>query len=151
MVCADSCKTSLKLHYSGTPITTKYLFGYGSLTLSGPGFQLVRLQILIALAGVLQPREKIPRFGLIRFRSPLLTESHSLSFPLVTEMFHFTRFALPALLYSGRNDSELSLPGYPIRTCTGHCVFAAHRAFSQLITSFIACWHQGIHHVPFVA
>ena len=32
-------------------------------------------------------------FGLFRFRSPLLTESFSLSFPLVTEMFHFTRYS----------------------------------------------------------
>lgn len=43
---------------------------------------------------VLQPRrDKSPRFGLFRFRSPLLTESHSFSFPLLTEMFHFSRFA----------------------------------------------------------
>ncbi len=33
------------------------------------------------------------RFGLFRFRSPLLTESLLLSFPLVTEMFQFARFA----------------------------------------------------------
>ena len=32
-------------------------------------------------------------FGLVRFRSPLLTESRFLSFPLVTEMFQFARFA----------------------------------------------------------
>ena len=32
-------------------------------------------------------------FGLLPFRSPLLRESHSLSFPPVTEMFHFTGFA----------------------------------------------------------
>jgi hypothetical protein len=94
VVCADSRKTSLKLRYLGTPITNKQLFGYGSLTLCGPGFQLVRLQVLLALAEVLQPREKIPRFSLIRFRSPLLTESLSLSFPLVTEMFHFTRLRI---------------------------------------------------------
>ena len=31
--------------------------------------------------------------GLIQFRSPLLSESRLISFPLVTEMFHFTRFA----------------------------------------------------------
>jgi hypothetical protein len=141
VVCADSCKTSLKLHYSGTPITTKYLFGYGSLTLSGPGFQLVRLQVLIALAGVLQPREKIPRFGLIRFRSPLLTESHSLSFPLVTEMFHFTRLRI-------LSDKKQSFLGYPIRKSTSQSPFAARRGISQLSASFIAYWHQGIHHVP---
>ena len=35
--------------------------------------------------------------GLLRFRSPLLTESMSLSFPAGTEMFQFPAFALPAL------------------------------------------------------
>ena len=37
------------------------------------------------------------RFGLFPFRSPLLRESHLLSFPRVTEMFQFTRFPLPVL------------------------------------------------------
>ena len=44
--------------------------------------------------GVLQPRRQSLRFGLFRFRSPLLTESHSFSIPLVTEMFHFTRYCV---------------------------------------------------------
>ena len=35
-------------------------------------------------------------FGLFPFRSPLLRESSFLSFPQVTEMFHFT--CLPSLL-----------------------------------------------------
>ena len=39
-----------------------------------------------------QPRAEA-RFGLFRFRSPLLTESRFLFFPLVTKMFQFTRFA----------------------------------------------------------
>ena len=142
-----------KLHLhrvtQGLPRSAR-IFDYGPLTLYGAIFHSLHLIVALPHRGPTTPIASYG-FGLFRFRSPLLTESHSLSFPLVTEMFHFTRFALPALLYSGRNDSELSLPGYPIRTCTGHCVFAAHRAFSQLITSFIACWHQGIHHVLFVA
>ena len=32
-------------------------------------------------------------FALFPFRSPLLRESRLISFPLVTEMCHFTRFA----------------------------------------------------------
>ena len=40
-----------------------------------------------------QPRpNKFGWFRLFRFRSPLLTESHSFSFPGVTEMFHFAPF-----------------------------------------------------------
>ncbi len=45
---------------------------------------------------VSKPRSE-DRFGLFRFRSPLLTESRLLSFPLLTEMFQFSRFALTAL------------------------------------------------------
>jgi hypothetical protein len=36
-------------------------------------------------------------FGLFRFRSPLLTESMSLSFPAGNEMFQFPAFALQHL------------------------------------------------------
>ena len=44
------------------------------------------------------PREPKPsRFGLFRFRSPLLTESRLLSFPPGTEMVHFPGFASPCL------------------------------------------------------
>ena len=39
------------------------------------------------------PRGKPPRFGLFRFRSPLLTKSIFLSLPVVTEMFQFTTLA----------------------------------------------------------
>lgn len=42
----------------------------------------------------LQPLTGItqPRFSLIRFRSPLLTESLLFSLPVGTEMFHFPTF-----------------------------------------------------------
>ena len=39
------------------------------------------------------PNVLIHWFGLFPFRSPLLRESHSISFPLGTEMFHFPRLA----------------------------------------------------------
>ena len=43
---------------------------------------------------VLQPRKGKPfRFRLIRVRSPLLTESIFLSFPMGSEMFQFPTFA----------------------------------------------------------
>jgi hypothetical protein len=44
--------------------------------------------------GTLQPRPvETERFGLFRFRSPLLTESLLISFPPGTEMFQFPGFA----------------------------------------------------------
>jgi hypothetical protein len=42
----------------------------------------------------LQPRgDESPRFGLVRFRSPLLAESRLISFPPGTEIFHFPGWA----------------------------------------------------------
>ena len=55
-------------------------FPYGAVTRSGPPFQTVLLP-------------KIEATGLVRFRSPLLTESRLMSFPPATEMFQFAGFA----------------------------------------------------------
>ena len=46
--------------------------------------------------GARNPRTN-PGLGYLRFRSPLLTESMSFSFPVGTKMFQFPTFALPAL------------------------------------------------------
>jgi hypothetical protein len=80
----------------------------------------------------------------------------SLSFPPVTEMFHFTGYRVLFLTFPIQGASEkdgggLTPPGYPIRKSPDQSVCAAPRSLSQLITSFIACWHQGIHCVPFKA
>src|SRR4051812_20344163 len=57
------------------------------------------------------------RFGLFRFRSPLLTESLLFSLPVGTEMFHFPTFPLPALyIQAGVTRSPCSAQrGFPIR------------------------------------
>ena len=126
------------------------IFDYGPLTLYGAIFH--SLHLIVALPHRAPTTPPASRwFGLFRFRSPLLTESHSLSFPLVTEMFHFTRCRSDRTMNSCGCKGRLIPLGYPIRRCTGQSVFAAIRALSQLITSFIACWHQGIHYVLFVA
>src|SRR2546421_441142 len=62
---------------------------------------------------VLQPRpDESGRFGLFRFRSPLLTESLLLSFPPGNEMFQFPGLATPTLwiqvgLIRGSRDQHL--------------------------------------------
>ena len=76
--------------------------------------------------------------GIFRVRSPLLAESLLLSFPGVTEMFHFTPLAAQTLCVQVRADRALPLPGFPIRTSPGQSLLATHRGFSQLATSFIA-------------
>ncbi len=61
-------------------------------------------------------------FGLIRVRSPLLTESLLLSFPRVTEMVHFSRLASMELCVhstmTGHDPCRVSPFGHPrIRAC----------------------------------
>ena len=58
---------------------------------------------------------------LLRFRSPLLSQSRLMSFPRATEMFQFTRFAsLPYVFRQG----YLSV-GFPIRISSDHSSFAS--------------------------
>ena len=67
---------------------------------------------------VLQPRTRnLVRFRLIRFRSPLLTESRLISFPRGTEMFQFPRLAPLRVM-------QRTALGFPIRTSPGHRVLA---------------------------
>jgi hypothetical protein len=112
------------LGYSSRCVTH---FGYGAGTRSGPPFKTVRLYARITFA-VRQNNTKSPttpnmqplpgithtRFSLIRFRSPLLTESLLLSLPGGTEMFHFPPFPLPALyIQAGVTRYARALAGFP--------------------------------------
>ena len=83
--------------------------------------------------------KKIIKFRLVPFRSPLLRESLLLSFPLVTKMFQFTRFALSSLLYS-RSSSRSFL----IRVFSDQNLLPVPRNISLVATPFIASEHQGI-------
>ena len=126
------------------------VFDYGPVTLSGAIFHSLHLIVALPHRAPTTPPASW-WFGLFRFRSPLLTESLSLSFPPVTEMFHFTGFRDVHAMNSHELEQVLPRSGYPIRKSTGQSVFAALRCLSQLVTSFIAYWHQGIHDALFVA
>ena len=88
------------------------------------------------------------RFGLFRFRSPLLTESRLLSLPVGTEMFHFPTFPPHALCVqawvTGHDSCRVSPFGHPRITARS----AAPRGLSQPPTSFFGSWCQGIHRAP---
>ena len=69
-------------------------------------------------SGVLQPRrDESLRFALFHFRSPLLAESRLISFPLDTEMFHFSRSA--SCCYELTTGSASSSPGFPHSDTSG--------------------------------
>ena len=80
--------------------------------------------------------------GLVRFRSPLLSESRLISFPQGTEMFHFPWFASYTYVFSARYPLRM---GSPIQKSLDQSLFAAPQRLSQRITSFIASNRQGIH------
>src|SRR6185503_5874456 len=99
-----------------------------------------------------QPREdKSSRFRLFRFRSPLLTESLRFLFLRLLRCFTSPRFASPDYEFirsiTGGKTGWVVPFGDPRLITPG----AADRGLSQLTTSFIASWHQGIHHKPLVA
>ena len=73
--------------------------------------------------------------GLVRVRSPLLTESRLMSFPPGTEMFQFPGFASHLCI---QMTIPLEAVGFPIRKSTDQSLFAAPHGLSQRTTSFIA-------------
>jgi hypothetical protein len=115
---------------------------YGALTRSGAPFQALPV-----------PRREAA--GLVRVRSPLLTESHGsskgpllMSFPPANEMFQFAGFASPS--YGFRERYPASGVGCPIRRSRDQRLRASPPGFSQRAASFLASQCQGIHQMPFL-
>ena len=89
---------------------------------------------------VLQPHTYKAWFGLFRVRSPLLTESFSYFLLLrVLRCFSSPRFIPFGYMVFNH-------VGCPIRTSTGHRLFAPHHSLSQLIASFVFSESLGIPH-----
>ncbi len=162
MVLPDSHGIPRAPYYLGTHKRSHTHFGYGGNTLYAAPFKTLHL-----CARFITPRRHVStsnarpttptpqpltgitrnRFSLIRFRSPLLTESLLFSLPVGTEMFHFPTFPLHALYIQARvtpHDgcwvSPFGNPRITVRLSTP-------RGLSQIPTSFIGSWCQGIHHV----
>ncbi len=129
-------------------------FVYAPVTLFGATFQMASTINQIGNSTVAGPTTpdspKCNGFGLFRFRSPLLSESRFLSPPGGTEMVHFPPFARSRLCIQ-RDVPRFCLVGFPIRKSPDQRLCAAPRSLSQLATSFIACFCQGIHRAPLVA
>ncbi len=126
-------------------------FAYRAITFCGPFFQTARLSLRVLNAAPLPRRNSLRRFGLFRFRSPLLAESRLFSFPPGTEMFHFPGFA-PLRLFIQRRVRRHYPPWVsPFGHRRIKAWLAAPRRFSQLPASFFASCRLGILRVPLVA
>jgi hypothetical protein len=88
------------------------------------------------------------RFSLLRFRSPLLTESRLFSLPVGTEMFHFPTFPPHALCVQARVTPHDWCGVPPFGHPRINARLAAPRGLTQPPTSFIGSWCPGIHRVP---
>ena len=133
-------------------VVEEYLALEGGPPIFNPGFpspSLIHGLTSFRLQGFHLLRPRIPTRScfcwLIRFRSPLLTESRLLSFPVPTEMFQFSTFASYAYAFSARYPCGWVAPfGHP----RIEAWLPAPLGFSQVPASFIASRHQDIHHVP---
>ena len=140
----------------GDTIRRRRAFGYGAITLCGPAFNPVRLtRRFITPAGPARTRTHAPstpraqrlapvtraRFGLIRFRSPLLTEH-----PFLQVLRCFTSLRTPRANAVPAHDGRRVPPFGNPRI---KALLAAPRGLSQPHTSFIGTVCQGIHHTPF--
>jgi hypothetical protein len=139
---------------------------YGAITLCGATFQnastthrvcnsveaLVRLPSDPTTPNWQRHQALTPvRFRLIRFRSPLLTESLLFFFPPGTEMFQFPGFPPRALCVQARVTPHDGCRVSPFGHPRINALSAAPRGFSQPDTSFIGAQRQGIHRWLFVA
>ena len=86
--------------------------------------------------------------AILRFRSPLLTESLLFSLPTGTEMFHFPAFPPRHLCIQCRVTRHHSCRVSPFGHPRINARLAAPRGLSQPPTSFIGSQCQGIHHAP---
>lgn len=164
MVLADSQQISGVRCYSGGIQDRSRIFSYRTITVYGPAFQRIRLTrnfLTVPPFGRMvkntpttphtQPLPGITRarFSLIRFRSPLLTESLLFSLPTGTEMFHFPAFPPHALYIQAwvtpHDWCWVSPFGNPGITA----LLTTPPGISQSHTSFIGSWYQGIHRAPY--
>ena len=163
MVPPDSLRIPRARSYLGTAPGRCAVFVYGGITLYAGPSQALRLTTHFLTAhqpsrtgknGPTTPEtQRLPAitrpwFSLIRFRSPLLTESLLFSLPAGTEMFHFPAFPPHTLYIQMRVTPHdwcwVSPFGHPRITAR----LTAPRGLSQPPTSFIGSWCQGIHRAP---
>src|SRR5262249_29529871 len=116
MVPVDSDRVSRAPPYSGTGFESRS-FSLTRLSRSmAPlprGLQLTTGLVTLLVAGPTTPAgPKSNEFGLMRFRSPLLSQSRFLSFPSGTEMVHFPEFAR-ARLWIHRAVPRFYRGGFP--------------------------------------
>ena len=126
-------------------------FAYRAFTLSRSTFQSSSARFTSLYGSPLPRTYYYIRFGLFRFRSPLLSES-LFYFLFLRVIRCFSSPGSPRKTIDSFNDTVTLLTvSFLIRTSTDQYLFAVPRSFSQLVTSFFGAMYQGILHTLFVA
>jgi hypothetical protein len=130
------------------------VFAYGSVTLYGSSFQKIQLttRLVTLLMQALQPPIHLDATGLgcSEFARHYYRNRGFFLLLEVLRWFTSLRSLAPTYVFS-RAYMRFTHVGFPIRKSPDQRLCAAPRSLSQLATSFIACFCQGIHRAPLVA
>ena len=125
-----------------------------AVTLYGSTFQRIRLTtgLVTLLLRALQPpmHRNATGLGCSEFARHYYRNRGFFLFLQVLRWFTSLGSLVPAYVFSGTFHG-FTVVGFPIRKSPDQRLCAAPRGLSQLATSFIACFCQGIHRAPLVA
>ena len=128
--------------YSGSTLLPVN-FVYGTFTPFGLPFQTCSTIDTDCLMSVRNPDSKLPVGPLSRSLAATWTIEVSFSsYGYLDVSVPRVTFSVP--MYSVQDTCALPQVGSPIRTSAGSRIFAPHRSFSQLVTSFFGSQCQGI-------
>lgn len=138
-------------------------YDYGTHTLYGEGLNLLRLYARTSTPRTGRSSTRCPttpatqplpgitrnRFSPIRFRSPLLTESlHCFLFLSVLRCFTSRRSLQPVYTFNRWSHTTTACGVSPFGNPGINARLSTPPGLSQIPTSFIGSYYQGIHHAP---
>ena len=154
MVSVDSRRVSRAPRYSGTGFESR---SFSSTRLSRfivplpNGLQLMTGLVTLLLPALQPPLDRDPLgLGCCDFARHYYRNRGFFLFLQVLRWFTSLSLLVPNYVFIGPYYG-FTVVGFPIRTSPSQSLLAARRGLSQLATSFIAIFCQGIHHAPLVA
>ncbi len=137
------------------PTSSSFVFAYVAITLYGPSFQRASTNNRIGNSTVAGPTtpvspEGVTGLGCCDFARHYYRNRGFFLFLQVLRWFTSLGSLVPDYGFIGPYVGFTHV-GFPIRKSPDQSLLAAPRGLSQLATSFIACFCQGIHHAPLVA
>ena len=153
MVSADSRRVSRAPRYSGTGFESR---SFSSTRLSRSmaplprGLRLTTGLVTLLLPALQPPLDRNPSgLGCCDFARHYFRNRGFFLFLQVLRWFTSLSSLISDYVFI-RLYTGFTGMGFPIRKSPGQSLLAALRGLSQLATSFIACFCQGIHHAPLV-